>query len=81
MLPVLKGAFIFVCRQMYSTCEGLEVLLPYQLHESVAEAWKKVALCIFYRALVEKFYQLMAVLQNVTLHINTYSIDFRVSLV
>ncbi|KAL7987794.1 hypothetical protein Chor_006713 [Crotalus horridus] len=44
MLPVLKGAFIFVCRQMYSTCEGLEVLLPYQLHESVAEAWKKTSL-------------------------------------
>uniref|UniRef100_A0A670Y230 Protein broad-minded n=1 Tax=Pseudonaja textilis TaxID=8673 RepID=A0A670Y230_PSETE len=44
MLPVLKGAFIFVCRQMYSTCEGLEVLLPYQLHKSIAEAWKKTSL-------------------------------------
>ncbi|XP_072853453.2 protein broad-minded isoform X2 [Pogona vitticeps] len=44
MLPVLKGAFIFVCRQMYSTCEGLEVLLPYHLHQSIVEAWKKTSL-------------------------------------
>ncbi|KAH0622269.1 hypothetical protein JD844_024422 [Phrynosoma platyrhinos] len=44
MFPVLKGAFIFVCRQMYSTCEGLEVLLPYHLHRSIAEAWKKTSL-------------------------------------
>ncbi|XP_042312959.1 protein broad-minded [Sceloporus undulatus] len=44
MFPVLKGAFIFVCRQMYSTCEGLEVLLPYHLHHSIAEAWKKTSL-------------------------------------
>lgn len=44
VLPVLKGAFIFVCHQLYSTCEGLEALLPYRLHESIAEAWKKVAL-------------------------------------
>ncbi|KAJ7341885.1 hypothetical protein JRQ81_007533 [Phrynocephalus forsythii] len=44
MLPVLKGAFIFACRQMYSTCEGLEVLLPYHLHQSIAEAWKKTSL-------------------------------------
>ncbi|XP_061479706.1 protein broad-minded isoform X2 [Rhineura floridana] len=44
MLPVLKGAFIFVCHQMYSTCEGLEVLLPYHLHGSIAEAWKKTSL-------------------------------------
>ncbi|XP_062980795.1 protein broad-minded [Elgaria multicarinata webbii] len=44
MLPVLKGAFIFVCHQMYSTCEGLEVLLPYHLHGSIAESWKKTSL-------------------------------------
>ncbi|KAJ6655237.1 hypothetical protein lerEdw1_005581 [Lerista edwardsae] len=44
MLPVLKGAFIFVCHQLYSTCEGLEALLPYRLHESIAEAWKKTSL-------------------------------------
>uniref|UniRef100_A0A8D0BTL6 TBC1 domain family member 32 n=1 Tax=Salvator merianae TaxID=96440 RepID=A0A8D0BTL6_SALMN len=44
MLPVLKGAFIFVCRQIYSTCEGLEVILPYHLHGSLAEAWKKTSL-------------------------------------
>ncbi|KAM4771016.1 protein broad-minded [Rhinophrynus dorsalis] len=44
MLPVLKGSFIFVCRQMYHTCEGFQVLIPYQLHECIAEAWKKTIL-------------------------------------
>ncbi|XP_008834019.3 protein broad-minded, partial [Nannospalax galili] len=44
MLPVIKGAFISVCRQMYSTCEGLQVLLPYSLHESIMKAWKKTSL-------------------------------------
>uniref|UniRef100_A0A8C0GLA0 Protein broad-minded n=1 Tax=Chelonoidis abingdonii TaxID=106734 RepID=A0A8C0GLA0_CHEAB len=43
MLPALKGAFIFVCRQMYGTCEGLQVLIPYGLHESIADAWKKAS--------------------------------------
>ncbi|XP_044866040.1 protein broad-minded isoform X2 [Mauremys mutica] len=43
MLPALKGAFIFVCRQMYGTCEGLQVLIPYCLHESIADAWKKAS--------------------------------------
>ncbi|KAH0507839.1 Protein broad-minded [Microtus ochrogaster] len=44
MLPVVKGAFISVCRQIYATCEGLQVLLPYGLHESIAKAWKKTSL-------------------------------------
>ncbi|KFQ82599.1 Protein broad-minded, partial [Phoenicopterus ruber ruber] len=44
ILPVVKGAFIFVCRQMYRTCEGLQVLIPYGLHESIGEAWKKASL-------------------------------------
>ncbi|XP_069580309.1 protein broad-minded [Brachyistius frenatus] len=39
--PALCGAFIFVCRQMYNTCEGLQVLRPYGLHKAVAAAWKK----------------------------------------
>uniref|UniRef100_A0A674H2U8 Protein broad-minded n=1 Tax=Taeniopygia guttata TaxID=59729 RepID=A0A674H2U8_TAEGU len=43
-MPVVKGAFVFVCRQMYKTCEGLEMLIPYGLHESIAEAWKKTSL-------------------------------------
>uniref|UniRef100_A0A674HY82 Protein broad-minded n=1 Tax=Terrapene triunguis TaxID=2587831 RepID=A0A674HY82_9SAUR len=43
MLPALKGAFIFVCRQMYGTCEGLQVLIPYGLHKSIADAWKKAS--------------------------------------
>ncbi|KAI3364478.1 hypothetical protein L3Q82_011270 [Scortum barcoo] len=37
----LCGAFIFVCRQMYNTCEGLQVIRPYGLHKAVAAAWKK----------------------------------------
>ncbi|NXG80487.1 BROMI protein, partial [Baryphthengus martii] len=44
LLPVVKGAFIFVCRQMYRTCEGLQMLIPYGLHESIGEAWKKTSL-------------------------------------
>ncbi|XP_026312204.1 protein broad-minded [Piliocolobus tephrosceles] len=44
MLPVVKGAFISVCRQIYSTCEGLQVLITYNLHESIAKAWKKTSL-------------------------------------
>lgn len=44
MLPVVKGAFISVCRQIYSTCEGLQVLITYNLHESIAKAWKKVSI-------------------------------------
>ncbi|KAM5164077.1 protein broad-minded isoform 3-T3 [Mantella aurantiaca] len=44
MLPVVKGAFLFLCRQMYHTCEGLQVLAPYQLHECIAAAWKKTVL-------------------------------------
>ncbi|XP_045861917.1 protein broad-minded isoform X2 [Meles meles] len=44
MLPVVKGAFISVCRQIYGTCEGLQVLIPYCLHESIAKAWKKTSL-------------------------------------
>ncbi|KAL2306519.1 hypothetical protein Nmel_004447 [Mimus melanotis] len=44
LMPVIKGAFIFVCRQMYRTCEGLQMLIPYGLHESIAEAWRKTKL-------------------------------------
>ncbi|NXT00180.1 BROMI protein, partial [Jacana jacana] len=44
ILPVVKGAFIFVCRQMYRTYEGLQLIIPYGLHESIGEAWKKTCL-------------------------------------
>ncbi|DAA26332.1 TPA: hypothetical protein BOS_9564 [Bos taurus] len=44
MFPVVKGAFSSVCRQIYGTCEGLQVLIPYSLHESIAKAWKKTSL-------------------------------------
>ncbi|MEQ2171447.1 hypothetical protein GOODEAATRI_010816 [Goodea atripinnis] len=40
----LCGAFIFVCQQMYNTCEGLQVLQTYGLHKAIAAAWKKVQL-------------------------------------
>ncbi|KAJ8270728.1 hypothetical protein GJAV_G00118580 [Gymnothorax javanicus] len=39
--PSVSGAFIFVCRQMYNTCEGLQELRPYGLHECIAGAWRK----------------------------------------
>lgn len=39
----VSGAFIFVCRQMYNTCEGLQVLRPYTLHECIAKAWRTVS--------------------------------------
>ncbi|XP_061845754.1 protein broad-minded isoform X2 [Colius striatus] len=44
LLLLVKGAFIFVCRQMYRTCEGLQMVIPYGLHETVGEAWKKISL-------------------------------------
>ncbi|XP_036901737.1 protein broad-minded [Sturnira hondurensis] len=44
MLPMVKGAFIATCCQIYGTCEGLQVLIPYSLHESLAKAWKKTSL-------------------------------------
>ncbi|XP_074540670.1 protein broad-minded [Halichoeres trimaculatus] len=40
----LCGAFIFVCRQIYNTCEGLQVLRPYGLHKAVAAAWKETSI-------------------------------------
>ncbi|XP_030577927.1 protein broad-minded isoform X2 [Archocentrus centrarchus] len=39
----LCGAFILVCRQIYNTCEGLQVLRPYGLHKALAAAWKKTS--------------------------------------
>ncbi|KAM8832406.1 protein broad-minded isoform 2-T2 [Spinachia spinachia] len=39
----LCGAFIFVCRQIYNTCEGLQVLRPYGLHKAIAAAWKRTS--------------------------------------
>lgn len=38
----LCRAFIFVCRQIYNTFEGLQVLRPYGLHKALAAEWKKV---------------------------------------
>ena len=38
---VISG-FVFVCRQLYNTCEGLLVLNPYGLHRCVANAWSEV---------------------------------------
>ncbi|KAJ7374734.1 hypothetical protein OS493_005081 [Desmophyllum pertusum] len=38
---VIAG-FVFVCRQLYNTCDGLMVLNPYELHQYVANAWIKV---------------------------------------
>lgn len=38
---VIAG-FVYVCRQLYNTCDGLMVLSPYELHQFVANAWIKV---------------------------------------
>ncbi|MGH0149994.1 UNVERIFIED_CONTAM: hypothetical protein FKN15_044526 [Acipenser sinensis] len=55
-LTSLKGAFIFVCRQMYNTCEGLQVLKPYGLHDSIVQAWKKflqkLVFCVYLISMV-----------------------------
>uniref|UniRef100_A0AAY4BMH9 Protein broad-minded n=1 Tax=Denticeps clupeoides TaxID=299321 RepID=A0AAY4BMH9_9TELE len=37
------SSFVFVCRQMYNTCEGLQVLRPYNLHQSLAATWRKTS--------------------------------------
>ncbi|XP_063079150.1 protein broad-minded isoform X1 [Engraulis encrasicolus] len=39
----VSGAFIFVCRQMYHTCEGLQALRPYGLHGCIAATWRKAS--------------------------------------
>ncbi|BFZ12598.1 hypothetical protein BsWGS_15637 [Bradybaena similaris] len=38
------GAYLYVCRQLYSTCDGLLVLSHYELHTFIAQAWKKLEL-------------------------------------
>ena len=35
-------AYVFICRQMYNTCEGVLLLLDYQLHRGIAAAWRQV---------------------------------------
>lgn len=40
-------AYLFVCRQLYKTGEGLMNLLQYSLHNLIAVAWKMV--CILCR--------------------------------
>ncbi|XP_067097847.1 LOW QUALITY PROTEIN: protein broad-minded [Osmerus mordax] len=37
------GAFVFVCRQMYNTCEGLQELRPYALQDVLASAWRQTS--------------------------------------
>lgn len=34
------GSLVFVCRQLYSTCEGLVQLSHHRLHHSLTAAWK-----------------------------------------
>ena len=38
------GAYVFVCRQLYNTTEGLYGLASYQLHVCVADAWRVVSI-------------------------------------
>ena len=35
-------AWLFVCRQLYNTAEGLHVLLPYSIHMHIANCLNKV---------------------------------------
>ena len=41
--PPVASAWLFVCRQLYKTGEGLLVLEPSQLHIHVAKTWKTVS--------------------------------------
>ncbi|XP_059144454.1 protein broad-minded-like isoform X2 [Physella acuta] len=36
------GAYLYVCRQLYNTPEGLYVLSQYELHSCIAQAWKQL---------------------------------------
>ncbi|KAL5021697.1 hypothetical protein ScPMuIL_000852 [Solemya velum] len=38
------GAFLYVCRQLYNTCEGLLVLYPYDLHTVISQSLKQACL-------------------------------------
>ena len=42
-LYAVIGAYVFVCRQMYNTCDGLLLLSRYNLHKAVAAAWRQVS--------------------------------------
>ncbi|XP_050398519.1 protein broad-minded isoform X2 [Patella vulgata] len=33
------GVYLYICRQLYITCDGLHILLPYNLHTYIADAW------------------------------------------
>ena len=39
-------AWLFVCRQLYNTGEGLMVLEPYRLHMHIANVWKRVSVSL-----------------------------------
>lgn len=62
MLPIVKGAFISTCCQIYGTCEGLQVLIPYGLHESIANAWKKVSIFKFFLPPCKSLFQIQLLL-------------------
>ena len=38
------GNFSYICRQLYTTCEGLLVMNHYDLHSSIAAAWRQVCI-------------------------------------
>ncbi|XP_033110986.1 protein broad-minded-like [Anneissia japonica] len=37
----VAGAYLYLCRQLYNTCEGRLALHPYKLHTIVVNAWKE----------------------------------------
>ncbi|KAK2192197.1 hypothetical protein NP493_37g10001 [Ridgeia piscesae] len=34
------GQILFVCRQLYTTCDGLLAMYPYDMHNTIALAWR-----------------------------------------
>jgi len=43
------GAYLYICRQLYNTCEGLLVLYPYDLHSVAANAWREVLRSLYFK--------------------------------
>ncbi|KAI8790403.1 protein broad-minded [Biomphalaria glabrata] len=38
----VTGAYLYVCRQLYNTCEGLFLLSQYELHKCIVDVWNSL---------------------------------------
>ena len=54
------GAYLYICRQLYNTCEGLLVLYPYELHRFTANAYRDV--CVSGFSVLPKLYCKMLII-------------------